>query len=129
MKVVSKFDTSKELTMSIDILEFEMQSGNTYDTEEKVTRTEMVNILLDAKECVFTAGFHTKVDDKYVLEILNQILADGKSLTDAKTAKEVAKDLTSGKLTEITCYLLKTDFKLGRSSVIDLNSPSGINFR
>lgn len=43
-----------------------MNSGKIFGSEEKITRTEMVNHLLNAKECVFTAKFHKKVDDKYV---------------------------------------------------------------
>lgn len=59
-------EPSKELTLSRDILEYEMNSGKIFQTEEKVTRTEMVNILINAKECVFTAVFHKKVDEKYI---------------------------------------------------------------
>ena len=43
-----------------------MNSGKIFGSEEKITSTEMVNHLLNAKECVFTAKFHKKVDDKYV---------------------------------------------------------------
>jgi len=52
--------------MSRDILEYEMNSGKIYESEEKVTRTDMVNLLVNAKECVFTAKFHKKVDEKYI---------------------------------------------------------------
>ena len=71
--VVATNEPKKELTMSRDILEFEMNSGKVYDSEEKVTRTEMVNLLVNAKECVFTAKFHKKVDDKYIQEILGEV--------------------------------------------------------
>jgi len=64
--VVATNDPKKELTMSRDILEYEMNSGKIFESEEKITRTEMVNILINAKECVFTAKFHKKVDDKYI---------------------------------------------------------------
>jgi hypothetical protein len=50
-----------------------MNSGKIYETEEKITRTEMVDLLINAKECVFTAKFHKKVDDKYIQEILGEV--------------------------------------------------------
>ena len=61
---------TKDLKLDIDldrqILDYEMNSGKIFGSEEKVTRTDMVNHLLNAKECVFTAKFHKKVDDKHV---------------------------------------------------------------
>ena len=114
--------------MSRDILEYEMNSGKIYESEEKVTRTEMVNLLINAKECVFTAKFHKKVDEKYIQEILGEVKSKDQ-LKDPKQLKKLAKELISGKEIEMTCFLLNSDGKLGRSSVIDLNSPPNLNFR
>jgi hypothetical protein len=50
-----------------------MHGSKIYVSEEKITRSEMVNILLNAKECVFTAKFHKKLDDKYIKEVLDEI--------------------------------------------------------
>jgi hypothetical protein len=33
----------------------------------------MVNLLINAKESVFTAKFHKKVDEKYIKEILEEV--------------------------------------------------------
>lgn len=73
VEVASKFESDKVLTLSRDILEYEMNSSKVYDSEEKITRTEMVNILLNAKECVFTVKFHKKVDEKYIQEVLAEV--------------------------------------------------------
>jgi hypothetical protein len=37
--------------------------------------------------------------------------------------------LVSGEEIEMTCFLLSSEGKLGRSSVIDLDAPHGKNFR
>lgn len=53
-----------------------MYSATLYDTEEKITRTEMVNILLEAKETVFTCTFNKKVTEEDIAEALKTIKSD-----------------------------------------------------
>ena len=61
---------SQTLTLSKDILQTEMNSGHAFEKEEKVTRTQMIEILQNARESCMTLKFHKKVDDKYVKEQL-----------------------------------------------------------
>jgi len=50
-------------------------------------------------------------------------------LKDSKKLKEVAKELVTGPEMELSCFLIKGEGKLGRSTVIDLNSGWGAGFR
>lgn len=43
-----------------------MYSASLYDSEEQITRTNMVDLLVNAKECVFTVTFRKKVNEKDV---------------------------------------------------------------
>ena len=56
--------------MSRDILEHEMNSGQVYDKEVKMSRTEVVELLVNARECAFTVVFHKLLDDSYVKEVI-----------------------------------------------------------
>ena len=47
-----------------------MYSGTLFDTEEKITRTDMVELLMNAKECVFTVTFRRKVTTEDIEEVL-----------------------------------------------------------
>jgi hypothetical protein len=52
--------------MSRDILETEMYSSKIYDREEKLPRTKIIEIMMQAKETVMTVQFCKKIDDDYV---------------------------------------------------------------
>lgn len=65
-----------DLKLSRDIMEYEMFSGMVSDKEEKITRTQMAEKLIEAKDTVVTVKYQKKVDDKHVMEILATINAD-----------------------------------------------------
>lgn len=104
----------------------DMYCGNLFEEEKQVTRTELVEILLNARESVFTCTFHKKVTPEYVKDLLTSVSSDTE--LQAK-CKELSKLISLGEETTLTCFLLKSEEKLGRSCVIDLNEPHGKNFR
>ena len=75
-----------------------------------------------AKDCVMTVKFHKKVDEAYVKEVLS-------GATASTSKKDLAKEIVNGKECEMQCFLTKSEGKLGRSNVIDLNAPYHMNFR
>lgn len=75
--------------MSRDILNQEMNSAQLFDTTEKLSRTNIVELMTHAKDCVMTVKFHKKVDDAYVREVLSN--------AKGMTKKELAKEITHGK--------------------------------
>ena len=113
--------------MSRDILEYEMNSATLYDKEEKISKTNIIELLVNARETIFTVTFHTQVNEKWVKEVLSN--AEKEHFSNDKKMKELGKKVVAGKQTEMTCFLTSTDGKLGRSSVMDLKAPWGMNFR
>ena len=75
-QVVTPNNSSQELTMSRDILEKEMYAANCYDKEEKISRTNLVEIMTNARETAVTVNFHKKVDESYVMALLSNAKKD-----------------------------------------------------
>lgn len=91
-----------------------------------MTRTNLVEILIHAAETVFTVTFRCKVTPEDIQEALSTVKSD-KDLKDRQ--KELAKTITEGRLTTITGFLVKSEEKLGRSTIIDLSQPYGKGWR
>ena len=113
--------------MSRDILEQEMNSGGVHDKEEKLSRSEVVELMTNARECAFTVTFHKQLDEAYVKDVLADAPKD--AFSNAAKLKALSKQLTHGKEVQMTCFLTKSEATLGRSRVIDLNAPWGMNYR
>ena len=126
-QVVRPDNTAKELTMSRDILEHEMNSGKLFDKVEKLPRTEIVDLMQNARECAFSVVFHKLIDDAYVKEVIAS--TDSSTLTNPTKLKALSKQLAHGKEVEMTCFNTSSEGKLGRSRVIDLHAPWHMNYR
>ena len=127
VQVVTPNNSTHQLTMSRDILEKEMYAANCFDKEEFISRTNLVELMTNARETAVTVYFHKKVDDAYVKEILQGAKND--DFKNPTKLKALSKELVKGKPIEMTCFLTKSEGKLGRSMCIDLNAPWGMNFR
>lgn len=109
----------KPLTISRDILEYEMNSGKVFAKTEKLPLTKVVKQFMNASGTVFTVSFRTKLNDKTVKEKLQTL--DNATLKDAKRLKDYARDLIQGEEMTITGRYYKHETKLGRSLIIDLD--------
>ena len=108
---------SKDITVSKDIMEYEMSCADVFATEEKLALTKVAEALSSANSKCFTVCFNTKIDEKIASEKLSKATA-----ADLNNVKSFAKDLLSGKETTIVGRLSNSDNKLGRSLVVDIAS-------
>ena len=95
-----------------------MYNASVFAKEEKVSLTNLAQILEEANTACFTVCFNTKVDDSMVREKLRQIKAA--DLKNKAKLREISKDLLMGKETVIVGRLSKAAGKMGRSLIIDL---------
>ena len=110
--------SDKSIEISKDILEYEMHNASVFAEEEKLSLTKVATLLTEANSKCFTVCFTTKVDEKWILEKLNDV----KAKPDAAAAKALAKEMLVGKETTLTARISRSEGKLGRSLVIDLPS-------
>ena len=118
-EVVCKSE-GQQITISKDILEYEMNNANVFATEEKLPLTKVATRLTEANNTAFTVCFNCKVDEKVVREKLSK--CNAKDMKDEAAVKALAKDLLLGRESTITGRLSKAEGKMGRSLIIDLNS-------
>lgn len=117
----------KKLVISKDIVQNEMYSSVHFTEEEKVTRTQLAEILEDAGNKVFTACFRGKPNEKKAAEIISKMDVD--VLSNKRGLNKLVKEMLQGKQTQITGHLARTEPKLGRSLVIGLDIEGANKFR
>ena len=104
------------------IIANEMYTAHQYDEEVSVSRTEMVEILENAGDAIFTVTFGKKVSEKAVRDAIGLLLDSGENNTAA--IRRTAKELLAGEQRTLIGYLVHTEPKMGRSQVVDLEKPT-----
>ena len=93
-----------------------MHNASVAAEEQKISLTNVATVLAEANSKCFTVCFTTKVDEKQVLEKLQEV----KAKPNAEKARALAKELLVGKETTLIGRLSRAEGKLGRSLVVDL---------
>lgn len=115
------------LVMSKDILKNEMYSACHYKEEEKLTLTEVATVLEDVGRKVFTAVFHSKVNEKVVAEKLSN-MESGIS-GNSRQLNKFVKDLLIGNEITVCGHLAKREPRLGRSLIVSLDTEAKPSFK
>ncbi len=116
-----------EYSVTKNIASNEGFSASQFEEEKKITRTEIVEILENAGDTVFTVNFITKATEDKAQDLLSKLTPQ--DLADPKILKALSKDIIQGHESTIVGHLRTAEPKMGRSSVIDLNLPNNNNIR
>ena len=87
-----------------------------YTGEKKVPRTELAEILMNARDAVVLVNFNKQASADTVHKKLES--ADGKKVT-----KKLLGDLLKGEVRQMTGYVIGAEPVLGRTIMIDLTKP------
>ncbi len=107
------------------IVEAEMFTANQFTTEEKVSRTELIEKLEGARDTCFTVVFERKLTDKLLADKLFDLSEIG--LQTDRERRKYARELLKGTERRLVGYLMKAEPKMGRSMVVDLEVEPGRN--
>ena len=101
--------------VSRDLVE-KMASGTHFAKEVGMNMTGLAELLEQCSDTVFTVQFHKQPSKESAQELLSA--TNFKDLKDKKKVAELAKELSEGGLTTMTCHLVDVENNLGRSTVI-----------
>lgn len=116
-----KDNFGSNITVGNKILAREMTSSQQFEETKEMCRSDMVELLMNAKDTVFTAKFRKQLTGKRLREVLDE--EDYCSSTPSKKGRVLTKALKNGESRELVGYLKESEPFMGRSSVIDLNIP------
>lgn len=119
--VVDNFGNT--LSVSNNILGREMTSSRQYDEEKKVTRTEMVNVLSDARDTVFTVKFKKQLTGKRLREVLDE--EDYEHQNSTNKNRILNKIVKGGEDRTLVGFMKHCEPFMGRSAVFDLEAEGG----
>ena len=97
-----------------------MKNANVFKEEETLPLTKVAAKLAEANSTAFTVCFTCKVKEDAVKEKLATLKAN--DIKNAASAKNLAKELLTGRETTIKGRLANSEGKMGRSLVIDLST-------
>jgi hypothetical protein len=106
-----------------DLIEETINTAEQYTETRKISRTELIEVLENAGDTVFTANFNKLPNAESIAELLGSYSIN--DFSDTKKLSKIAKEVMKGEGRNLKGYLLNTEPKMGRSSVIDLEVPKG----
>lgn len=110
---VKNLETGEELGITEDIA-LKCKSADSFSKTETLSLTEVVNILENVGDKVFTVNFNKQAVEADIYKKLSNL-----SVKDRENKKKVVECL-QGEERTLRGRLINTEPKLGRSSVIDL---------
>jgi hypothetical protein len=110
------------------IIEEGMYSAGQYNLKQTLNRSQACELLENAGSAVFTVNFRKQVREKELREQILEAIAtpDGELLGRSelqKRIKQVSKTALEGEERTLIGYLVDSEPRMGRSTVIDLNIP------
>jgi arsenate reductase-like glutaredoxin family protein len=119
--VVVKNTNGLQWTINPSILEAETISADQFSETKKVNRTEMAELLENAKDCIFTVTFGKQLSAEKVLNNLKD--------SERMSKQQLAKAILQEEQRVLIGRLVSTENKLGRSIVEDLENTTGTSLR
>lgn len=113
--------------MEKEIVEKECYSADHFETTEKKSANELVEIMDTIRDKVFTVAFKKQRTEKEVIEILKGM--EKTLIGDEKKLKKFCKKLIEGESTTMVCNLLTKEHVMGRSMVRKLDKNNANNIR
>jgi len=125
--VFVKNTRDKYWELSKELMVRDFDSADHFDQTVKCSMTELCELIQQCGDTIFKVQFRCQADPAEVEAKLAGV--NHADLCKDDVRSKLAKELMEGSRRELTCRLVKSDTKLGRSIVIDLEAPLNNNHR
>lgn len=116
-----------EMNISPGIVEEGMYSSHQINSQEKISRTKLIELFSSVGDAIFTVSYNKQPKSKDIKEAIKK-LNKGKILS-TKEMETVIDKAYEGEERELTGYLIKVETGFGRSLVIDLEADKVNRYR
>jgi endo-alpha-1,4-polygalactosaminidase (GH114 family) len=96
-------------------------SADQFDTEEKITKTDLTAKFLQSPNVVFTVSFNKQVKEVDVVKEIMDTYSDSTPKTMETAVKKAVKKALAGEERVLTGYHIGVQDEFGRISAIDMN--------
>jgi len=124
-KVVLMNENEFPLECTSGIPEKEMYSASQVNATHKVSRTELIDILMSSGGTIFTVEFLKQTKPEEVSQQLSAAISSLPAMTPLQLKKFCKEKLLQGEARSLIGYLIAAEPTLGRSRVCDIEVPHG----
>lgn len=102
-----------------------LTSGDQFDTEEKINKTDLTKLFLENPNTVFTVSFNKQVKEADVTKEILEAYADSTPKALEAAVKKAVKRALNGEERVLVGYHTGNQDEFGRVSAIDMNITDG----
>jgi len=132
-KVGLENERGLELRVTNRIIEEGMYSASQFGDTVTLSRTALCEVLENAGDSIFTVNFNKQLKEKDVvteiMATIDELGSDADTKTLTKKIRAAVKKGVGGQVRTLVGYMVKTEAKMGRSQVIDLEAPGKHRYR
>ncbi len=125
-KVQLKNTLNQDIVVDKNYVQDCLTSGNQFEKEEKISKTELTNLFLANPNTVFTVSFNKQVKEADVTKEIMEAYSDATPKVMEAAIKKAVKKALNGEERVLVGFHNGSQDEFGRISAVDMNITTGM---